>query len=93
MPPDYEFFNDAQRLTRLPRRPWHINVYEGGGTTSYQVQASDGEVIATLVDADFERPGAARAVAESFVKWANAEADAPPPSKPPPPAKGHLRLV
>jgi hypothetical protein len=94
MPPEYEFFTDPQRLSRLPKRPWHINVYENSGTTNYQVQAADGEVIANFVDADYEGPGAARAIAESVVKWANAEGDAPPASKPPPPTgRGHLRLV
>jgi hypothetical protein len=94
MPPDYEFFTDPQRLSRLPKRPWHINVYENSGTTNYQVQAVDGEVIGNFVDADFEGPGAARAIAESVVKWANAEGNvAPPSSRPPPTSRGHLRLV
>jgi hypothetical protein len=93
MTSDHEFFTDPQRLSRLPKRPWHINVYENAGTTNYQVQAIDGEVIGNFVDADYEGPGAARAIAESVVKWANAEGDAPPPSKPPPTSRGHLRLV
>jgi hypothetical protein len=94
MPTDYEFFTDAQRLSRLPKRPWHINVYENSGSTNYQVQASDGDVIANLGDDDYDGPGAARAIAESIVKWANAEAESPPPpSQPPSTSRGHLRLV
>jgi hypothetical protein len=93
MPDDHEYFTDPQRLSRLPKRPWHINVYENAGTTNYQVQAGDGDVIGNFVDDDYDRPGAARAIAESIVKWANAEADSPPPSKPPPSTRGHLRLV
>jgi hypothetical protein len=90
---EYEFFTDPQRVSRLPKRPWHIHVYETGGTTSYQVQADDGELVCSLTDADFALPGAARAIAESMVKWANAEADAPPPSKTPPSVRPKLRLV
>lgn len=90
---EYEFFTDPQRVSRLPKRPWHIHVYESAGTTSYQVQADDGELVCSLVDADFALPGAAKAIAESMVKWANAEADAPPPSKTPPSVRPKLRLV
>ncbi|HEX8790515.1 MAG TPA: hypothetical protein VF765_06155 [Polyangiaceae bacterium] len=90
---EHEFFTDPQRLSRLPKRPWHIHVHETGGTTAYQVQADDGGLVCSLVDADFDLPGAARAIAESLVKWANAEADAPPPSKSPPSVRPKLRLV
>jgi hypothetical protein len=90
---EHEFFTDAQRVSRLPRRPWHIHVYESAGTTAYQVHAEDGELVCSLVDADYALPGAARAVAESLVKWANAEAEAPPPSKTPPSVRPKLRLV
>jgi hypothetical protein len=91
--PEYEFFTDPQRVSRLPKRPWHIHVYENAGTTSYQVQADNGELVCSLIDADYDLPGAARAVAESMVKWANAEAEAPPPAKSPPSVWPKLRLV
>ncbi len=90
---DYEFFTDPQRVSRLPKRPWHINVYENSGTTNYQVQSVEGDVIGNFVDADYDRPGAARAIAESIVKWGNAEPDVSPPSRSTPPPRGHLRLV
>jgi hypothetical protein len=45
--PEHEFFTDPQRVSRLPKRPWHIHVYENGGTTSYQVQADNGELVCT----------------------------------------------
>jgi len=94
MPPDYEFFTDPQRISRLPKRPWQVHAFEASGTTVYQVLSADGDVITTCNDAEFEGPGAARAIAESIVKWSNAEAEAPPTSKPPPATgRGHLRLV
>jgi hypothetical protein len=93
MTTDYEFLTDPQRVSRLPRRPWHVYLRESSGSTSYYVQADDGDVVASFVDSDYDRPGAARAIAESLVKWANAEAERPPPSTPPPSGRGHLRLV
>jgi hypothetical protein len=93
MTTDYEFLTDPQRVSRLPKRPWHIYVRESGGTTSYTVQANDGDVVASFVDADYDGPGAARAIAESLVKWSNAEPESPPPSTQTPSTRGHLRLV
>lgn len=92
MASDHEFLTDAQRLSRLPKRPWTLQVVESSGTTSYQVQSEDGDVVGTFVDADYEGPGAARAIAESLVKWGNAEPDVPS-SPSAPPRRGHLRLV
>jgi hypothetical protein len=68
-----ENLTDAQRTSRLPRRPWHINLYENSGVTSYQVQGADGEVIGQFSNDDYRIPGTARAIAESLVKWANEE--------------------
>ena len=67
MTTDYEFLTDPQRLSRLPRRPWHVYLRESSGSTSYYVQADDGDVVASFVDSDYDRPGAARAIAESLV--------------------------
>ena len=93
MPPDYEFFTDPQRLSRLPKRPWHINVYENAGTTNYQVQATDGDVIGNFVDADYDRPGA-RAIAESDREVGERRGRRRRRlSRPPPSTRGHLRLV
>jgi len=57
------------------------------------VQADDGELVGSFVDADYDMPGSARAIAESLVKWANVEAEATPPSKSPPSVRPKLRLV
>ncbi len=75
-PQEGEALTEAQRTSRLPRRPWHINTYESYGITSYQVQGADGEVIGQFSNDDYRLPGTARAIAESLVKWANAEAGA-----------------
>ena len=93
MSSDHEFFTDPQRISRLPRRPWDVSTLEHGGTTSYQVVSADGDVVGSFADSDYDGPGAARAIAESIVKWANAEPVPAPPARSTPPGRGHLRLL